>query len=604
MTSKARSRKLELLKIQSTLQQIAEAISSVIEIDVTITDKNLVRIAGTGKYKQQIGEKISIDGVFASCLRDNKPYIVHNPKQAKVCQNCSQKEVCTECAEVVNPIKVEGRAEGTIGLIAFDEAQKKRLLKDEVNILIFLQKMSDMIASTLIEKERSSEIKILANQLQTIMDVMDRGIIIVDGIGDIKYKNKIADNLLAMSAQKFKNIQEIINHTNLKNFNLNHKIDSKEFEFKHNDGHFISGTISTKILEDESKVQSVVIIIQEIQRLIKSARNIISANIATPFDNIIYKSSLMEATVQFAKKAANSNSTVLITGESGTGKELFARAIHHHSERRKEPFIAINCSAIPENLFESELFGYSEGAFTGASKGGHPGKFELAHRGTLLLDEIGDMPLHLQPKLLRVIQDGKVTRVGGSRQIDVDVRIIASTNVNLEQKVRNKEFREDLYYRLNVIPLHIPSLSERGEDIELITEYFLEKYAKKLSKKVKTIDVEALYIIKNHIWKGNIRELQNTIEYAVNMAEGISISQKDLPPRFQNQGLSIWQLNDSKISKSVYKITKIEDLEKQEILKALEYKVQNNITIDEICRLLGIGKATFYRKCRSYNIYD
>lgn len=597
---------MEILEIQTTLQQIAEAISSVIEIDVTITDRNLVRIAGTGKYKNQIGEKISIDGVFASCLRDNQPYIVENPKQAVVCSNCSRKEICTECAEIVNPINVENRAEGTIGLIAFDESQKKRLLKNETNILRFLQKMSDMIAFMLIEKARSSEVKILANQLQTIMDVMDKGIIIVDAIGDISYTNKVADNLLEISSQKFNNIQEIINHTNLSEFDLNKKIDNKEFEFTHKNGSFTSGTISTKILEDENKVQSVVVIIQEIQRLIKSARNIISANIATPFDNIIYQSESMNLSVQFAKKAANSNSTVLITGESGTGKELFARAIHHHSERRKEPFIAINCSAIPENLFESELFGYSEGAFTGASKGGHPGKFELAHKGTLLLDEIGDMPLHLQPKLLRVIQDGKVTRVGGSRQIDVDVRIIASTNADLEQKVKNREFREDLYYRLNVIPLHIPNLIERGDDIELITKYFLEKYAQKLSKKVKNIDQEAMQIIKNHTWQGNIRELQNTIEYSVNMAEGTAIYKNDLPPRFQKntetKNITI-DVNSMNLIPKELKISKIEDLEKQEIQKALDYKAQNNITIDEICSLLGIGKATFYRKCRTYNIY-
>lgn len=601
---------MKLLKIKNTLQQIAEAISSVIEIDVTITDRNLVRIAGTGKYKDQIGESISRDGVFASCLRDNRAYIVENPKHDKVCQNCSCKDICIECAEIVTPINVDGEAEGTIGLIAFDQSQKKRLLKNETNVLMFLRKMSEMIASTLIEKERSSEIKILANQLHTIMDIMDKGIIIVDGIGDIKYTNKVADNLLEITSQKFKNIQEIINHTNLSSFNLNRKLDNKEFEFKHKNGNFTSGTISTKILEDENEVQSVVIIIQEIQRLIKSARNIISANIATPFDNIIYKSSIMEETVAYAKKTANSDSTVLITGESGTGKELFARAIHYHSDRKKEPFIAINCSAIPENLFESELFGYSEGAFTGASKGGHPGKFELANRGTLLLDEIGDMPLHLQPKLLRVIQDGKVTRIGGSRQIDVDVRIIASTNVNLEQKVKNKEFREDLYYRLNVIPLHIPSLRERGEDIELISEYFLEKYSKKLSKKVKNIDLEAMYIIRSHIWKGNVRELQNTIEYAVNMAEGSSISKKDLPPRFQTLDSKPYYsektYNDeacrTENHEKEIKISKIEDLEKQEILRALEYKAQNNITIEEVCRLLGIGKATFYRKCKTYNI--
>lgn len=596
---------MELEKIKTTVQQIAEAISSVIEIDVTVTDKHMVRIAGTGKYKNQIGEQISTTGVFASCLRDNRPYIVKNPREALVCQQCSMIQDCIECAEIVTPITIEKNAAGTIGLIAFDEQQKKLLLKNEDSILLFLQKMSQMIAATLTEKEKTSEIKILATQLQTIMDVMDKAIIIVDSVGDIKYTNKVADALLDVSLHRYKNIQEIINRTNIKPFKLSIKIKNKEFEYRHSNGSFTSGMISTRILESEEGVESVVIIMQEMQRLIKSARNIISANIITPFDNIIYKSEIMDSAIKFAKKASQSNSTILITGESGTGKELFARAIHYQSDRKQEPFIAINCSAIPENLFESELFGYSEGAFTGASKGGHPGKFELANKGTLLLDEIGDMPLHLQPKLLRVLQDKRVTRVGGSRQIDVDVRIIASTNVNLEQKVKDREFREDLYYRLNVIPLHIPPLRERAQDIDIITRYFIQKFAKKLYKQVTEIDIFALAMINSYRWKGNIRELENAIEYAVNMAESQTIKAKDLPPKLQGQNLAKADANEDQSTLRLMeasKIRTIEALEKEEIEKALVYKKTNRLTSEDICELLGIGKATLYRKLKKYAI--
>lgn len=593
---------MELEKIQTTVQQIAEAISSVIEIDVTVTDRNMVRIAGTGIYKNQIGEKISTKGVFASCLRDNRPYIVRNPREAKVCQKCDMIETCSECAEIVTPITVNKDAAGTIGLIAFDDQQKKLLLKNEDSILLFLQKMSQMIAATLTEKEKTCEIKILANQLQTIMDVMDKAIIIVDAIGDIRYINEVADSLLHISEQNYKNIQEIINHTNIRPFDIDMKIKNKEFEYKKPHGKFTSGIMSTRILESEDGVESVVFIIQEMQRLIKSARNIISTNIATPFDNIIYKSELMDKTIKFAQKASRSNSTVLITGESGTGKELFARAIHYQSDRQKEPFIAINCSAIPENLFESELFGYVEGAFTGASKGGHPGKFELAHRGTLLLDEIGDMPIHLQPKLLRVLQDGKVTRIGGSRQMDVDVRIIASTNANLEQKVKDREFREDLYYRLNVIPLHIPPLRERMQDINTITGYFIQKFAKKLDKNVGAIDDDALAIINSYSWRGNIRELENVIEYAVNMSENNEIDSKDLPPKLQGQQQAAGSKYQEVMQAQSQKIRSIEELEKEEIQKALEHRGANRLTIDDICAQLGIGKATLYRKLKKYKL--
>ncbi|MGB5824069.1 MAG: sigma 54-interacting transcriptional regulator [Proteocatella sp.] len=595
---------MELEKIQTTVQQLAEAISSVIEIDVTVTDRHLVRIAGTGIYKKQIGEKISTNGVFASCLRDNRHYIVRNPREAKVCRNCDMIEACSECAEIVTPITINKDAAGTIGLIAFDDQQKKLLLKNEESILLFLQKMSQMIAATLTEKEKTSEIKILANQLQTIMDVMDKAIIIVDGIGDIKYINEVADTLLDISAQNYKNIHEIINHTNIRPFDIDMKIKNREFEYKNPHGNFTSGIISTRILESEDGVESVVVIIQEMQRLIKSARNIISTNIATPFDNIIYESPVMDKTIKFAQKASQSNSTLLITGESGTGKELFARAIHYQSDRKKEPFIAINCSAIPENLFESELFGYVEGAFTGASKGGHPGKFELAHKGTLLLDEIGEMPLHLQPKLLRVLQDGKVTRVGGSRQMDVDVRIIASTNANLEQKVKDREFREDLYYRLNVIPLHIPPLRERVQDINIITRYFIQKFAKKLDKNVKSIEDGALEIINTYTWQGNIRELENAIEYAVNMSENHKIESKDLPPKLQGQKQEAEARAEhpGSIEHQSQKIRTIEDLEKTEIQKALEHRGANKLTIDDICAQLGIGKATLYRKLKKYDM--
>ena len=595
---------MELKDIQSTVQQIAEAISSVIEIDVTVTDRSLVRIAGTGKYKAQIGEKISQSGAFASCLRDNSAYIVENPREAEVCSDCSVKDTCTECAEMVAPITAGNKAEGAIGLIAFDQQQKKKLLKNEAGILSFLQKMSQMIAAALTEKEKTSQINILAGQLQTVMDIMDKGIITVDSIGDIKYKNSIADSMLGITQQRFRNVQEIINHTSIKDFKLGKKLKSREFEYRHPSGKVTGGIISTKIIESEEGAQSSVFIIQEMQGLIKSARSLISANIATPFDNIIHKSLIMEDTIKLAKKASQSNSTLLITGESGTGKELFARAVHYASDRKSEPFIAINCSAIPENLFESELFGYSEGAFTGASRGGHPGKFELADRGTLLLDEIGEMPLHLQPKLLRVLQDGKVTRVGGSRQIEVDVRIIASTNVNLEEKVRNREFREDLYYRLIVIPLDVPPLRARREDIGIMTSTFIEKFSRKLGKKVEGAEISVLQAIEAYEWEGNVRELENAVEYAVNMSEGSIISLRDLPPKLQEKGKDsnnqqgIEKIAAEQSEKQRTNIMNLEELEKREIEKAMIYRENHGLTVDEMCAMLGISRATLYRKLR------
>ena len=209
-------------------------------------------------------------------------------------------------------------------------------------------------------------------------------------------------------------------------------------------------------------------------------------------DSIIGESNSIKNTKKEALMASKSTSTVLITGESGTGKELFARAIHNHSKRSENPFIAVNCAAIPDNLLESELFGYEEGAFTGAKKGGNLGKFELADKGTIFLDEIGDMSLHLQAKLLRVLQEKELNKIGSNSNKIIDVRVIAATNKNLEDMVSNGLFREDLYYRLNVIPINLPSLRERKEDISLLINFMVKEYAKKLDKNVDCVDEEVL----------------------------------------------------------------------------------------------------------------
>ncbi len=397
------------------------------------------------------------------------------------------------------------------------------------------------------------------------------------------------------------NINQILSDNDIcKIFTTGKEITNKEFNFEDNKISF-RGIINAKVYFSEdniNKIGAVVFIIEELRQIISSARNIISANIVTEFNNIKYISSKMDNVIQLAKKASKADSTVLITGESGTGKELFARALHYDSDRKKEAFIAINYSAIPENLFESELFGYEEGAYTGALKGGHPGKFELAHKGTLLLDEIGDMPLNLQPKLLRVLQDSKVMRIGCKGYTDIDVRIIASTNCNLEEKVRNKEFREDLYYRLNVIPISIPPLRERTEDIELLARFFIHKFANKLNKTVEDIDKGALLLIKNYLWSGNVRELENVIEYAVNMTEKSYIDIECLPYKLKNSKVKINE-NDALHSDILYTI---EQLERNEIKKAIKIYGLSNNSVQIICKELGISRATFYRKIKKYNL--
>lgn len=278
--------------------------------------------------------------------------------------------------------------------------------------------------------------------------------------------------------------------------------------------------ISTTPLQDNNnEVIGVVTVLRDNRDLRKLVQKMTGSR-PVGFGDITCVSLVMKDLIAQARRYAVSESTVLIRGETGTGKELFARALHSGSMRAKGNFIPINCAAIPETLMESELFGYEEGAFTGAVKGGKPGLFELANGGTLFLDEIGEMAVHLQVKLLRVLQERRVRRLGSSRELVVDVRVITATNRNLEDMVARETFREDLYYRLNVIPLLLPPLRERPEDIGVLAEYFLGRFAEKMRRPVNSIAADAVERLQGYDWPGNVRELENVIERAVNLVDG------------------------------------------------------------------------------------
>lgn len=315
--------------------------------------------------------------------------------------------------------------------------------------------------------------------------------------------------------------------------------------------------------------------------------------LGSSFNGIIGNSSKLKDVLYMAEKASHSTSTVLIRGESGTGKELVARAIHYNSDRRNNPFIRVNCAAIPENLLESELFGYEKGAFTGAYKN-KPGKFSLADKGTIFLDEIGDMPISMQVKLLRVLQEMEFEKIGGIKPEKVDVRIIAATNRNLEQMILDGTFREDLYYRLNVISITLPPLRERKEDINLLVEHFIKKLNKKLNKHIKGMTQECIKYLEDYDWKGNIRELENIVERAINMCDGSIITPKDLPFYITNM-----HTNDSHLINTVNgEILPLEKYEKEIIYLAMKkYKSYN-----KAAKALGITHRTVALKCKKYGI--
>jgi transcriptional regulator with PAS, ATPase and Fis domain len=312
--------------------------------------------------------------------------------------------------------------------------------------------------------------------------------------------------------------------------------------------------------------------------------------------DIIGETLPMLAAKKLARKAARTDSTLLITGESGTGKEVFAQAVHNRSMRREGPFVKVNCAAIPENLLESELFGFMDGSFTGAMRGGKPGKFELAEGGTIFLDEIGDMSLAMQAKLLTVLQEKEVERIGGTKTIALNVRIIAATNKGLRKMVSEGRFREDLYYRLKVLEIPLPSLRERTEDIPLIVDYLIRRINQKIGSDIQGVTPLSLKCMMTHPWPGNVRELENMIEQAINLSEDALIDLTGLlkAPR---EGWCAADADEDEGSRKFH--ASVSNTEKELILNALARANGNKA---KAARLLNMQRSVLYKKMARLNI--
>ncbi|SEN32313.1 sigma 54-interacting transcriptional regulator [Peptostreptococcus russellii] len=351
------------------------------------------------------------------------------------------------------------------------------------------------------------------------------------------------------------------------------------------------GVVCTEVdITDATKLSKELELTQERLNYLESEVKSLSRN---DFDEILGNSYALERSKQIAKQVAKSNSSIMLNGESGTGKEVFARAIHKYSER-EGTFIPVNCSAIPQELFESEFFGYAPGAFTGATKAGKSGIFELANNGTIFLDEIGDMPLNMQVKLLRVLQEKEFMRVGGSDIIKVNVRVIAASNKDIKQMVRDGKFREDLFYRLNVVEIKLPPLRERTGDVRILVYHFLEEQCKENNKPFLKISKEALKLLEKYYWKGNIRELKNTIENMVVLSSGDTLEVEDVP-EYIIEAISKPKNFDYPMDLN----RAIEILEINKIKEALKMARGNK---SKASKILNIPRTTLYYKMNQYNI--
>ncbi len=436
----------------------------------------------------------------------------------------------------------------------------------------------------------------VANSYQkTVISSIPEALIAIDNDGLISLMNDNAKNLFFSQNRwvEHKNIHEAFGDKNGEFFRMIEKnqsmIDVEVRIFSDNVAKDYTLT-SNPILSNNGELMGKIIILNEIKRAKMLVTKMIGAKANLRFEDICGMNQGFLETIRQARMVSQSNSNVLLLGESGTGKDIFAQAIHNASKRRNGPYVAINCGAIPRDLISSELFGYTEGSFTGSKRGGNQGKFELADGGTIFLDEIAETPLELQAALLRVIEDKSIVRIGGSSVRPVDVRIIVATNRNLKEEVRKGNFREDLYYRANVFSINMVPLRERLDDIPLLIDYFINKHSKIMEKGIDRVDEKVTNIFMNYPWPGNVRELQNVIERMMNYSQTNELTADLIPEEifhFQKQ---------TPLISEEFEATK--DIERQMIVKMLHLKMSKS----EIIKKLKISRSTLYRKMERYNL--
>ena len=583
-----------LIDIKEHVKKYANVITNLINVDVGIVDKNMRRVTGTGLYKNIEGV-LALGSVYQNTLKTGKTNIIKNPRQHELCTECLDKNKCREKLEIATPIYCRDEIVGVLGLVCFNNEQKEKILNALESYLNFTKQIAEFIGIKFYEYQEEALQKEKEETLIQIFNNMTKGVIVSDCNDVILMINNIGLKKLKLTSSAL--------GKNVKLINQNETIMNEEvFKlFIENNEYNVAGKIIPLALPNNKKANA--FLFDDIQKINNSIVEIANADNTITLDNII---GISHATLQLKeniKKVADSTSTVLITGESGTGKELVARSLHNQSNRKDKPFVVINCSAIPDTLLESELFGYVKGAFTGANQNGRMGKFELANNGVIFLDEIGDMPLYLQAKLLRVIQDKKIERIGSNKSIDLNIRIIAATNVNLLKNIKEKKFRNDLFYRLNVIPISILPLRERKEDIIPIINNLIYKYNKISDKFVHTIEKDALKVLTEYNWPGNVRELENVIELMINMSDedGI-ITKKMLPENILNNSEKNSSLANEITFKEDIALDDFENIEKKYIEKALSIYGNNTDGKKFISDKMNIGLTTLYRKMKKYNI--
>ncbi|QLS89104.1 sigma-54-dependent transcriptional regulator [Escherichia coli] len=582
-----------LMQIQPTIQRFARMLASVLQLEVEIVDENLCRVAGTGAYGKFLGRQLSGNSrLLRHVLETKTEKVVTQSRFDPLCEGCDSKENCREKAFLGTPVILQDRCVGVISLIAVTHEQQEHISDNLREFSDYVRHISTIFVSKLLEDQGPGDN--ISKIFATMIDNMDQGVLVVDADNRVQFVNQTALKTLGV----------------VQNNIIGKPVRFRPLTFESN---FTHGHMQ-HIVSWDDKSELIIGQLHNIQGrqlfLMAFHQSHTSFSVANAPDEphieqLVGECRVMRQLKRLISRIAPSPSSVMVVGESGTGKEVVARAIHKLSGRRNKPFIAINCAAIPEQLLESELFGYVKGAFTGASANGKTGLIQAANTGTLFLDEIGDMPLMLQAKLLRAIEAREILPIGASSPIQVDIRIISATNQNLAQFIAEGKFREDLFYRLNVIPITLPPLRERQEDIELLVHYFLHLHTRRLGSVYPGIAPDVVEILRKHRWPGNLRELSNLMEYLVNVVpSGEVMDSTLLPPNLLNNGTTeqsdVTEASEAHLSLDDAGGTALEEMEKQMIREALSRHNSKKEVADE----LGIGIATLYRKIKKYELLN
>lgn len=580
-----------LMKIQKTVQHFAALLANVLHLEVEIVDNSLRRIAGTGAYSQRLGQVPASNTLLLSEVIDKQhEVVIFDSQRNSLCQACTQRESCKERGFVGVPVMHQQRCLGVISLVAVNNDQLHRLRTHTSMFIEYIRHITTLLTANINELQRKES---CVDPLLIFMaQQTEQGVIIFDAQRRIIFTNK--------SARQQLHINDLPLNTAVISPLLKQQDEEQDITLSLSDRCW---RLRGRWQESDNGV--LMVLFHHLQTI-----NDLREPETPEINNLTGHSRAMRALKALIKRIAPSPSSVMIIGESGTGKEVVAHAIHRLSPRYDKAFVAINCAAIPENLLESELFGYAKGAFTGAAPGGKKGLIQLANGGTLFLDEIGDMPLTLQARLLRAIESREVMPVGASQPVPVDIRIISATHQNLQEKISQGQFREDLYYRLNVVPLYLPPLRKRENDLVLLLNHFLALHAERIGRSVTGVSPEVLRLLSAYPWPGNVRELSNLVEYLVNIVpEGEVIDSSLLPPVYhlrayrdeapgvgENASPAAVTFPAASIENDVP--SNLKTVEKTLIEEALQ-RVHNK---KQIADELGIGVATLYRKIKKYGL--